>query len=195
MSRTDVFIFLLQLNLPLYVELMSSSSSAKSIFISRIDVVIFCLDLKLPLCLPLLSSVELSFLSCIDVFLVCLQLNLSLSLEVLSSSYFFNRTYLYLELMSSSSYVVELYVCISNWRLRLLSSVEIFIVSGTDVFVIFLQLILSLCIELKSSSFFIWSYLCIANCCLRLLSSVELTFVSRNDVVVFYLQLNSPLYF
>ena len=126
-SGIDVFIFCLQSNVTLHLELISSST-----FIS------WCYLCIWNWCLHLLSSVELTFVSRTDAFIVFPQLNLPLYFELTSSSSVFRWTYfvsridgcifirqlnlfLHLELMSSSSFLVEL---ISISRIVFLSPIS-----------------------------------------------------------------------
>ena len=196
LSRIVFFIFFLQLNLPLYLQLMLSLFSwAHLLFLALMSSSsVFswtCLCVS-NCCLDFLSAFVLAFLYRNDVFLFYLQLKFTFCLV----------------LMSSSSVIIWTCPCISMCCLHLLASVEFSFASRIDVFIIILQWILfcfsywrlhlHLLLQLKfpmyfelmsSSSIFSWTYICISICCLNLLSSVELIFVSEIDVLIRFLRM------
>ena len=145
-SRINVFIWFLQLNFTFHLELMSSSSFFSWTYHSISNW-----------CLHFLYLAELIFVSRITVFVVSVLLNLPFYLELISWSAFSSYTYLciwnsFLSLPSS----VWIYLWISNWWLHFHFSAELNFVSRSDVFILFLQLILPLRLEFLSwSSFFI----------------------------------------
>ena len=111
-------------------------SSAEVILESRIDVLLFYHLLNLPFCLVLMSSLPVFNWTCLCISNCCLRLlsasentfvsgtgvifflillNLPLHLELMSSCSVFSWTSpLYLQLMTSSSSYIRIYLCISN---------------------------------------------------------------------------------